>query len=145
LRYFFDSSALAKLFLREQGSENATQLVESTAQSDLVCSALAALEIRSAIQRKALFHEISPALSVQALRFLEEEMERWIVIPINQPVLALAAQAIDQHFLRALDAVQLGTALSMPDRRDSITFVTADTRLLAVAQTSGFRTFNPQH
>jgi predicted nucleic acid-binding protein len=65
--------------------------------------------------------------------------------PVNPPVLEAASTLVERHYLRAMDAVQLGCAivarelLAAPDMR----FIASDKELLEAAQTEGFQTWNP--
>lgn len=65
--------------------------------------------------------------------------------PVSTPVLEVASKMIDLHFLRAMDAAQLGCAvvardlLAAPDMR----FITSDNDLLDAAQAEGFEVWNP--
>ena len=113
---------------------------------DLLCSQLAVLEVRSAIRRKLLFRETSAALAFQALTLLQEEMRRWTLTPIDTAVLDHASTCIDQHALRALDAIQLGTALLLnsPGSSHPTTFIAYDKRLIEAAKASGLPTMSPE-
>jgi predicted nucleic acid-binding protein len=68
------------------------------------------------------------------------------VHPFTANVLRLAIGIIDRQNLRALDAVQLSTALlasqSLPSA-DSIQFISSDDKLLEAARAEGFDTWNP--
>jgi predicted nucleic acid-binding protein len=72
-------------------------------------------------------------------------MRRIIEQPVNPPVLEAANTAVDHHHLKALDAVQLASAivardlLAAPDMR----FVSSDLELLDAARAEGFDTWNP--
>jgi predicted nucleic acid-binding protein len=110
-----------------------------------VVSALAHTEARSAICRLRQGMSITPAEASLALDALAAEMKRMIEQPINPPVLEAANTLIDRHYLRAMDAVQLGCAivardlLAAPDMR----FIASDDALLKAASDEGFDIWNP--
>ena len=110
-----------------------------------VVSALAQIEARSAICRLRQGKSITPAEASLALDALAAEMKRMIEQPVNPPVLEAASTLIDRHYLRAMDAVQLGCAivarelLAAPDMR----FIASDESLLNAAQAEGFESWNP--
>jgi predicted nucleic acid-binding protein len=110
-----------------------------------VVSALAQIEARSAICRLRQGKSITPAEASLALDALAAEMKRMIEQPVNPPVLEAASTVIDRHYLRAMDAVQLGCAivardlLAAPDMR----FIASDHELLEAACGEGFDTWNP--
>lgn len=77
---------------------------------------------------------------------LESELQRLHVTEMSSDVLVLARQVVDAHSLRALDAIQLGTALRLSelDTFAQVTLVAADKKLLQAAQASGLRIINPE-
>lgn len=67
---------------------------------------------------------------------------------IDYTVIDLAGQLVNQHPRRAYDAVQLAAALSLQGQLSlpdvaSFTFLTADTRLLAIAQAENLLADDP--
>ena len=81
------------------------------------------------------------------MTLLHEEMKRWTAISIDTAVLAFASTCIDEHALRALDAIQLGTALmlkSLGEPTSSITLIAYDKRLIEAAEASGLPTLSPE-
>jgi len=110
-----------------------------------VVSALARTEARSAICRLRKGNRMSPSEASLALDALAAEMKLMIEQPINPPVLEAANTLIDRHYLRALDAVQLGCAIvardlmAAPDMR----LIASDVDLLEAARAEGFGTWNP--
>ena len=110
-----------------------------------VVSAVAQIEARSAICRLRKGSRMTSDEASIALDAIAAEARRMIEQPINPPVLAAASTLIDRHYLRALDALQLGCAivardlLGAPDMR----LVTSDKDLLEAARQEGFETWNP--
>jgi uncharacterized protein len=143
--HFIDTSALLKLFLDEQGSDNMLRFIQAEDDRNKVVSALASIEARSAITRLCKGNQMSASEASLALDALVSEMRRMIEQPINPPVLEAANTLIDRHSLRSMDAVQLGCAvvardlLAAPDMR----FVASDIELLVAATAEGFATWNP--
>jgi predicted nucleic acid-binding protein len=119
----------------------------ATAEDDRnkVVSALAQLEARSAIRKYERLGRIAPPDAVLALDSLTAELRRMIEQPVNPQVLDAARSALDRHSLRALDAIQLGSAvvardlLAAPDMR----FVSSDVDLLDAAKAEGFDIWDP--
>jgi len=119
----------------------------ATAEDDRnkIVSALAQIEARSAICRLRQGKFITPAEASWSISSLVGEMTRMIEQPINPPVLEAAGMLIDRHSLRALDAVQLGSAivardlLAAPDMR----FIASDKLLMDAAREEGFGVWNP--
>ncbi|MGB6132567.1 MAG: type II toxin-antitoxin system VapC family toxin [Acidobacteriaceae bacterium] len=143
--YFLESSAFAKLFILEQGSDPLILLLDSVDDSHKLVSTLASLEIRSAIRRRERAGEIRRPLASQALAALEAEGTRIVEQPLSQAVVDAAKLVLDSHALRALDALHLGACiiirntLQVPD----ICFVSADDALLQAAEAERFPILNP--
>jgi predicted nucleic acid-binding protein len=110
-----------------------------------VVSAMVQIEARSAICRLRKERRMNSDEASVALNLLTAELLLIIEQPINPTVLTAASTVIDRHYLRALDAVQLGCAivardlLAAPDMR----FVASDHDLLEAAKKEGFDTWNP--
>lgn len=136
-----------KLYIAEPGSKKMLQFAGAEHDRNKVVSALAHIEARSAICRLQQGKSITPAEALAALDALADDLRRMIEQPVNPPVLVAASTLIDRHYLRAMDAVQLGCAivardlLAAPDMR----FVSSDTDLLEAARGEGFETWNPCH
>ena len=121
------------------------QFANAVDDRSVVVSALAQVEARSGICRLRKGDLLSPSEASFALDSLAGEMRRIIEQPVNPPVLEAAKTLVDRHYLRALDAIQLGCAivardlLAAPDMR----FISSDIELLEAAHAEGFDTWNP--
>jgi hypothetical protein len=87
----------------------------------------------------------------------KEEQRVYQIIPINESLVELAAllcrkhHDLQPHPLRTLDAIQLASAIVSRQlvrqkalaNGDALLFVSADTRLLAIAAAEGFPVRNP--
>jgi predicted nucleic acid-binding protein len=134
-----------KLFIDEEGSNKMLAFASAEDDRNKVVSALAQVEARSGICKLRQGRLLTPAETASAIDSLLSEMRRMIEQPINPPVLEAASTLVDRHYLRALDAIQLGCAivardlLGAPDMR----FISSDKDLLDAAQAEGFETWNP--
>ena len=143
---FFDSSSFVKLFVAETGSPELIDFVTRSEDRSRFVSVLAPLEVRSAIRRREAMGDIRPQDARQALHSLSEEMRRLVEHPISEQILSEAAALVDRHSLRALDAIQLASALLAKltlRLQDSLTFVASDQRLLEAALKEGLATWDP--
>ncbi len=143
--YFLESSAFAKLFVFEQGSNPLIQLLASVGDPQKMVSALASLEVRSAIRRRQREGDILPADADRAISALEAELLRIVEQPIGAAVTDIAKLVLDAHELRAMDALHLATCIAVRDtlRISDICFVSADDALLKAARTEQFPVLNP--
>ena len=110
-----------------------------------VVSALTQIEARSAICRLRKEKKLTGDQLSVAVGALDGDMRRVIQQPVLPPVLEAANSMVERHYLRALDAVQLASAiiardlLAAPDMR----FIASDKDLLIAADKEGFETWNP--
>lgn len=143
--YFFDASALVKRYLREAGSEWLRHLI-GREQPRIFISSLSGPEVLAAIMRKGRAREIRPAERDKALAaFRREFTMSYALIAPESTVIHKAMDLLMTYPLRAYDAVQLASALSLPPLPDraKLTFVSADERLVTVTKQLGFSTENP--
>jgi uncharacterized protein len=132
--YYLDSSALVKLVRDEPESASLRRFL---AADDLVSCELALAEVPRAIHRAAA---TEPALPVERLIGRAEELlEAIALLPLDRALL-LAAGALREPILRALDAIHLAAAV---DLAPIDAFVSYDQRQGAAARLAGLRTAAP--
>ena len=143
--YFLESSAFAKLFVLEQGSGPLIHMLEKVADPQKLVSALASLEVRSAIRRRQREGDIPPVDAEHALDNVRSETLRIVEQPVSPAVIDVAKLVLDSHPLRAMDALHLATCIVMRDtlQVSDICFVSADDSLLKAASTEQFPVLNP--
>jgi predicted nucleic acid-binding protein len=120
---------------------------ERCADKALLVSVLAALEVRSAVRRREALGDISPNDAQQVIHTLLLETGRLVELPITAPIVAQANSIIDTHRLKALDAVQLASAIVVSQSLSApqdLGFVTSDKRLAEAAQKENLATWNPE-
>jgi predicted nucleic acid-binding protein len=127
---YLDSSALVKLVVREPESAALFRFLE--AHPERVSSALARVEVVRAVRRLPR--------SAAAVERAALVLDRVALVPIDGEVLANAA-TLDPSTLRSLDAIHLGTALTLP-LLDA--FVAYDGPLLDAAVQLGCETVSPR-
>lgn len=146
--FFIDTSALNKRYLaHEAGSVWLRALTAPAARNRIVISDLTAVECYSTFAR--LYRE-AKITSAQHRRFrrrlLRHTRRNYFVISINERTLSVARRMVNRHPLRALDAIQLASALVAVNLLpDPITFVTSDKRLYLAAAAEGFIVDDPNH
>jgi uncharacterized protein len=143
--YFLDSTAFAKLFVQEPGTEAIIRLMEATEDNRKLISAGTPLEVYAALRRRERLGGIAPEDGEAARNILRIEAARMVQQPLNPAVLEAARQALDQHELRSAEALQLGAALVAREMFQGmqIVFVSSDSRLLQAADQERFETLNP--
>jgi len=113
---YLDTSALAKWYLNEVGSDVFVAWIKQ--QDDVHISSLTATEMRCLLARRKRMGEISAELEQQIFATFTEDVERGFLS--RQPLLDQHAQAaiglmeqLPQHALRTLDAMHLAIARSI--------------------------------
>jgi predicted nucleic acid-binding protein len=128
--YYLDTSALAKLVVREVETEALRGLLAATDPNDLVTSALTRAELLRAAYR----------YDNEALRKAREVLDGIAEITITKSLLD-AAGTIGPSSLRTLDAIHLVSALELGG--DLAALVAYDERLLDAAVHVGVPTLTP--
>ena len=143
--YYFDTSALLKLYIEEQGTEEVLRLVEGPTPHSMAIVGTTILECRSAIRRRERSGEISTLDADLAIDRIENDaLSRYFVQPLTEAVFSEARRLIDVRTLKALAALQLAGCLSIRTTiQPPLTFVCADTRLCDAAIQEGVETINP--
>jgi hypothetical protein len=143
--YFLESTAFAKLFVQEQGTEALITLMEAVEDNRKLISASTPLEVYAAIRRRERTGDISQEDASAALDILRLEAARMVQEPLNPAVLEAARQLLDRTTLRWPDTLQLAAALVARDmlQNTEIIFVSASPQLLEAAKSEGFHTLDP--
>ncbi len=143
--YFLDSTAFAKLFVQEAGTDAIIRLMEATEDNRKLISAGTPLEVYAALKRRERSGGIAAADSEAARSILRVEAARMVQQPLNPAVLEAGRQLLDRHELRSGEALQLGAAVVAREMFQGmeIVFVSADQRLLDAAKSEQFETLNP--
>lgn len=143
--YFLESTAFAKLFVQEPGTDPLIRLMESIEDNRKLIAASAPLEVYAAIRRRERAGAISHDNANAALEILRIEAARMVQEPLNPAVLEAARQLVDRTELRWPDALQLGAAMVAREmfRGMEIIFVSSLPQLLDAAKAEGFSILDP--
>ncbi len=144
--YFLESTAFAKLFVQEPGTDGLIRLMERVEDNRKLIAASAPLEVYAAIRRRERCGDISPTDAAAAFEILRIEAARMVQEPLNPAVLESARQLLDRTRLRWTDALQLGAALVAREMftGTEIIFVSNSPALLETARAEGFQVLDPE-
>lgn len=146
--FFFDTSALVKRYLHEKGSVRVRRLLQ-TGGALFYQTFLTPLEITSACYRQ---HR-DGRLSIEELSFLLRSYavhshSDYLQVPYSESLVGLAGALVSRYPLRALDAIQLASALelrnALPPSAPSLIFLSADDRLVRTARQEHLQVENPE-
>ena len=149
MHYFFDSSALAKLFHPEQGSDTVIEIFAER-RNRAFTSRLAVVELTSVAGIKVRTGEITAETASAFLADVAEsaDSQRFIIQRIldedYRQAQALLTQYAQGHSLRTLDSLQLASAMRLRERTHIDFFVTSDRTLAKVAAFEGFAVSIPE-
>lgn len=132
---YWDASALVALCVAEPATDALRHLVGG----GIVTWSISAVEIASAIERRARDGSLGSAERAAARTALTELAAAWTDVSALGPVRERALRLVAAHPLRAADAMQLGAALvAVTDRPEGHAFVCTDVRLRDAAAREGF-------
>jgi uncharacterized protein len=143
--FFVDTSALAKRYLVETGSNWVLSWIEPPANNVIVISELAFVEMRSLLARRVR-ESVLRVVDANALRndFLLHANNEYLIVLVETNVLNQAARLVDQYPLRTLDAIQLASAIQAVNvLGQPMLFISGDKNLLAAVASEGFVTDDP--
>jgi len=139
--HFLDTSALVKRYHTELGADKIKTLFADPDNTFFI-SQIALVEIASAFQRRKTRGEMNPESLTHALeRFDADVLNSLAVVEINRELIDQARSLVLSNNLRALDALQLASALGT--KSESLVFISADERLVQAAQANGLSVLNP--
>jgi predicted nucleic acid-binding protein len=133
LNVFFDSSALAKRYVEEKGSDQVQAILSSA--SVLAVSVICIPEIVSALCRRRRERKVSTDEYRYAKAALLSDIDDATVIGITDAVIAQAVGLLEQFTLRSTDALHIACASEWSTEL----FVSADDRQCGAARAHGLR------
>lgn len=133
VRIFFDSSAFAKRYVREAGTDEVLSLCQQT--SELCLSAIVIPELVSVFCRLQREGHITAVQYRKLKESILLDVADAAVCDLTPTVMRHAVLSLEQNVLRAMDAMHIGAALALQVDR----FVTADARQLSAAKKMGLQ------
>ena len=143
--YFLESTAFAKLFVQEPGSEHLVRLLENVEDNRKLIAASTPLELLAALRHRERSGSLAADAAAAVRENLRVEAARTVQQPLNPAVLEAARELVERTTLRWPDALQLGAALTAREMFQSleIVFVSSLPQLLEAARAEGFETYDP--
>jgi predicted nucleic acid-binding protein len=132
---YFDTSVLVKQYVAELGTAAAQPLLH---RHRVVSSALAPIELTSALTRRRTERRLSVAQWERLIRYVRIDRAHWELLAVSDAVMARAEEVIRATRVRSLDALHIASALlcsTLAGR--ALPFITADASQCAAAATAG--------
>lgn len=133
MRVFFDSSAFAKRYVREEGSELVLSWCDQA--TELCLSGIALPEIISAFCRLQREKLITPLHYRHLKTMLMADIADAVICDLTPEVMRSTITALEKNILRGMDAIHIGSALTLK----ADVFVSADARQCSAAEQTGLR------
>jgi len=128
MKIFFDSSAIAKRYILEKGSEKVDYFC-STASS-IGASVICFPEIISALNRLIREKQLSDSQYSEIKKALADDFADAYLINLTAEVVSKAVEILERNSVRAMDAIHLACAIIW----QSDLFVSSDIRQIKAAQ-----------
>ena len=145
MKYYFDTTAIVKIYHREIGSDQVIDIYEGS--DNIIISELSTIEFISTIHRKHREREIDiDTLMAVTSKFQEDMDDRYEVVKffslVTEEAWNLICKYAHQHSLRTLDSLQFAFFKVYCDPSD--TFVCFDKNFIKIVKLAGFAVLVPQ-
>ncbi|MCP4696023.1 MAG: type II toxin-antitoxin system VapC family toxin [Gammaproteobacteria bacterium] len=131
MRVYFDSSAFAKRYVQEPGTDVVLDWCERA--DELALAVIAVPELISAFCRLHREGSLDEAEYCELKNDLTADIADALLCDITQEVVSYAVNALENNVLRGMDAIHIGAALACK----ADTFVSGDQRQCLAAQALG--------
>jgi predicted nucleic acid-binding protein len=134
VKTFFDSSAFAKRYVEEPGS----QVVDSLCQeaTEVALSVLCVPEIISALNRRVREGLLTHREYAEVKQYLSQDIRDAVIVNLVVQVVSTCTKILEASSIRAADALQIACALEW----ETELFVSADKRQISAAKKAGLHT-----
>lgn len=134
MKLFLDSSAFAKRFVDEPGSQKVERLCLQA--DELGLSVICVPEIVSALNRRLREGHLTRQEYAHAKRCMAFDVRDADIVNLTPDVVQLSIGVLERHPLRAMDAIHVACALAW----EADLFASSDLRQVTAAKAAGLRT-----
>jgi uncharacterized protein len=133
---FCDTSALVKLYVREEGTD--AMVEQATASEVIAVCRISWVETMSALARRSREQPVDALAIAQARKRVVADWSHYLTVEVTQELVELAGEYADAFALRAYDSVQLAAAQTVnQELPGEVRFACYDERLLKAARVLG--------
>ena len=134
MRTFFDSSAFAKRYVEEPGSQGVDSLCQEA--TEVALSVLCVPEIISALMRRVRDGLLTNREYADAKQYLAQDIRDAAIVNLVPQVVSTCTKILEASPVRAADALHVACALEWKTEL----FVSADKRQISAAKKAGLHT-----
>jgi predicted nucleic acid-binding protein len=140
---YFDSSALVKNYILEDGSSMVAKLLLEN--SNNATSKVTYAEMLSALVRRTRSGDLSLQKMREVIRKFEGDWNRLLIVDLHNDLLPMIKKVIEKHQLKAADSIHLASAIWLKTSlKEDIVFASSDLNLLKGARAERLSSLNPQ-
>jgi predicted nucleic acid-binding protein len=140
---YFDSSALVKNYILEDGSSMVAKLLLEN--SNNATSKVTYAEMLSALVRRTRSGDLSLQKMREVIRKFEGDWNTLLIVDLHNDLLPVIKRVIEKHQLRAADSIHLASAIWLKTSlKEDIVFASSDLNLLKGARAERLSSLNPQ-
>jgi predicted nucleic acid-binding protein len=140
---YFDSSALVKNYVLEDGSSMVAKLLLEN--SNNATSKVTYAEMLSALVRRTRSGDLSLQKMREVIRKFEGDWNTLLIVDLHNDLLPVIKRVIEKHQLRAADSIHLASAIWLKTSlKEDIVFASSDLNLLKGARAERLSSLNPQ-
>ena len=134
MKTFFDSSAFAKRYVEESGSQTVDSLCQEA--TEVALSVLCVPEIISALIRRVREGLLTRREYAEAKQLLSQDIRDAAIVNLVPQVVSTCTKILEASSVRAADALHVACALEW----ETELFVSADKRQISAAKKAGLHT-----
>ncbi len=134
MKLFLDSSAFAKRFVEESGSQDVEKLCSQA--TELGLSVICVPEIISALNRRLREKSLTRQEYARAKQRLSQDVRDAVIINLTPDVIQSSIGILETNPLRTMDALHIACAMAW----EVDLFISSDHRQITAAITAGLRT-----
>lgn len=146
MNLYFDTSALAKLFHEEEGTNLVTELIYDESNSIWI-NEIARLELTSALNRRYRRNELNLEQLKRAIEGINKELAIFSIQPLNKVLVNEANELMQKygkiHKLRTLDALHIAGFIILSSESHYWELVSSDAEMCLVADKLEYSVINP--
>lgn len=124
---YLDTSALLKLYVREEGRELVAEAVETTEK--VATSMVAYAEARAGLARRWREGDFTEDGYRGSISDLDQDWRTYDRLAVSNLVAFRAGELAERHALRGFDSIHLASALRLSERFEDLRFLAFDSRL----------------
>lgn len=136
---FFDSSAMIKAYIEEEGSSEVDKLINLA--NEIIVSPITKIECFSAIKRLLIENQSSEKEYKEIKNDIIFDFSFFNILYFNQYIEATAIELVDKYQLKTLDSIQLASCIEVKNKITS--FIVCDNKLLNAANKENLPIINP--